>query len=108
MLLASSGNCSLSSVERTAENNSIFSSSSEECDAGDCSISCCCAILLCRLEQLCCLTHRGKMCPALQACYSGVTDHINKLARQLTGLRATFIYRNVIPSLARPVSRSHL
>lgn len=31
MALASRGNSSLSSVERTAENNSVFSSSSAEC-----------------------------------------------------------------------------
>lgn len=38
MALASRGNCSLSNVKRTAENNSTFSSSSAECEEGDCSI----------------------------------------------------------------------
>lgn len=48
MALASRGNCSLSSVERTAENNSAFSSSAAECKEGDFSICCCCAIMGCK------------------------------------------------------------
>ena len=51
MALASRGNCSLSSIERTSENNFSFSLSSVEGEEGDCSIGCCCAILVCRLRR---------------------------------------------------------
>lgn len=48
MTLASRGNCSLSSVEKTAENNSSFSFCSMEGEEGDCSICCSFDILVCR------------------------------------------------------------
>lgn len=48
MAFASRGNRSMSSVDRTAENNLAFSSSSEEGKEGDRSICCCWAILICR------------------------------------------------------------